>query len=356
MNVQLRKQEPEPAQTPGLTGVPVQRRLDPERRGGQSFDDVRVRYNSQPEREAGLGPEQCMPAPALWGVIQMALPVIPRQSGCNCGYHALARALIQFDGEHCGNPADLERRLASFAIVKGYSVIGEAFDPYTLAGVGNSFCAENNISAQCVYREFKDEAELSSILTEAQTSGSVILFPYFPDRPRTLKSFFGPGVNPDNKDNAHWGALEPQGDSAMLYEGNFRGSSPKAGEEATLPPLEVTPGAMFSSNQSILSEFDWDNFLEKMTLDKVNAAKKNVVVAPEAPNSGPFDDKVAFTQQVRQVMEKIAALPQGQLIASVPVLHTESASLVSHTSKDISSPAPVQPVSLGGALVEVRRG
>lgn len=46
MNVQLRKQRLEPAQTPGLTGVPVQRRLDPERRGGQSFDDVRVRYNS----------------------------------------------------------------------------------------------------------------------------------------------------------------------------------------------------------------------------------------------------------------------------------------------------------------------
>lgn len=190
MNVQLRKQRLEPAQTPGLTGVPVQRRLDPERRGGQSFDDVRVRYNSQPEREAGLGSEQSMPAPALWGVIQMKLPVIPQQSGCNCGYHALARALIQLDRDHCGDHDDLEKRLASFAIANGYSVIGEAFDAYTLAHVGNLFCSENGISAQCVYREFKDEAGLSRILTEAQTSGSVILFPYFPDQARH-ETYFG---------------------------------------------------------------------------------------------------------------------------------------------------------------------
>lgn len=348
MNVQLRKQEPEPAQTPGLTSVPVQRRLDPERRGGQSFDDVRVRYNSQPEREAGLGSERYMPAPALWGVIQMELPVIPRQSGCNCGYHALARALIHLDSTQCGVQDDLEKRLASFAIVKGYSVIGEAFDPYTLAGVGNSFCAENNISAECVYREFKDEAELSLILTKAQTRGSVILFPYFPDESDSDDTCLGPGVNPDNEENAHWGALEPQCGSAMLYEGNYRGSSPKADEEEILPHLEVTPGAMFRSNQSIQPGFNWNDFLSKKGLGWIKKQKQNVVASSES-NIESFDDEAAFTQQVRQVMEKIAALPQGQLIASVPVLHTESASLVSHTSKDISSPAPVQPVSLGGA-------
>lgn len=340
MNEQLRKQRPEPAQTPGLTGVPVQRRLDPERRGGQSFDDVRVRYNSQPERKAGLGPEQGMPAPALWGVIQMALPVIPRQSGCNCGYHALARALLHVGEGRFGDPYDLEKRLTSFAIANGYSVVGEAFDPNTLAYVGNRFCAENHISAQCVYHEFKDEAELSSILAEAQTSGSVILFPYFPDQARH-ETYFGPGDS-GGEENAHWGALEPEGGSAMLYEGNFRGSSPKAGEEAALPPLEVAPGAMFRSNQSILSEFDWDNFLTQMELDGINAAKRDVVVEPKAPNSGPFADKAAFTQRVRQVMEKIAALSQGQAGAADPVPHTEDASLI-------------QPVSLKGALVEVKR-
>lgn len=343
MNMQLRKQKPEPAQTPGLTGIPVQRRLDPERRGGQSFDDVRVRYNSQPEREAGLAPERYMPAPALWDVIQMALPVIPKQSGCNCGYHALARALIQLDGEYCGNCDDLERRLASFAIANGYSVIGEAFDAYTLAHVGNLFCSKIGIFAQCVYYEFKDEAELSRILAASQASGSVILFPYFPDKARP-ETYYGPGVNPDNKDNAHWGALEPEeGGSAMLYEGNYRGSSLAAGRGQRLPPLKVTPGAMFRSNQSILSEFDWDNFLEKMTLDKVNAAKKNVVVAPKAPNSGPFANEAAFAQRVRQVMANIAALSQGQAGAADPVPHTEDASLI-------------QPVSLGGALVEVIKG
>lgn len=339
MNVQLRKQKPEPAQTPGLTGVPVQRRLDPERRGGQSFDDVRVRYDSRPEREADLAPERYMPAPALWGVIQMELPVIPRQSGCNCGYHALARALIQLDRAHCGDQDDLEKRLASFAIANGYSVIGEAFDPNTLAHVGSLFCEKNRISAQCVYHEFKDEAKLSCILADSQARGSVILFPYFPDKAET---YYGPGVNPDNKDNAHWGALEPEGGSAMLYEGNFRGSSLAAGRNQRLPPLKVTPGAMFRSNQSILSGFDWDNFLKKMTLDKVNAAKKNVVVAPKEPNSGPFADEAAFTQRVRQVMANIAALSQGQAGAADPVPHTEDASLI-------------QPVSLGGGLVEVRR-
>lgn len=367
MNEQLRKQRPEPAQTPGLTGVPVQRRLDPERRGGQSFDDVRVRYNSQPERKAGLGPEQCMPAPALWGVIQMALPVIPQQSGCNCGYHALARALIQLDSASCGEQDDLERRLASFAIVKGYSVIGEAFDPYTLAGVGNSFCAENHISAQCVYREFKDEAELSRILTEAQTSGSVILFPYFPDTKSQddPETYWGPGDS-GGEENAHWGALEPEGGSAMLYEGNLRGSSLAAGGEETLPPLEVAPGAMFSSNQSILSEFNWNNFLSDWGLEEIKKQKQNVV-APSETNIESFADEAAFTQQVRQVMDNIDALPQGRARAANPIPRIEGASLVSRVLRYIWQipraiwrwiwpPALIQPVSLGGALVEVRRG
>lgn len=365
MNVQLRKQKPEPAQTPGLTGVPVQRRLDPERRGGQSFDDVRVRYNSQPEREAGLGPEQCMPAPALWGVIQMALPVIPRQSGCNCGYHALARALIQLDGEHCGNPVDLERRLASFAIANGYSVIGEAFDPNTLAHVGNRFCEENHISAQCVYSKFESEAELSRILADSQASGSVILFPYFPDQARH-ETYFGPGDS-GGEENAHWGALEPEEDgSAMLYEGNLRGSSLAAGRGQRLPPLEVTPGAMFSSNQSIQSGFNWDKFLSDWGLEEIKKQKQNVV-APSETNIESFDNKDAFTQQVRQVMANIAALSRGQAGAADPVPHTEDASLVGRALRYIRQmpraiwrwiwpPALIQPVSLKGALVEVRRG
>lgn len=284
-----------------------------------------------------------MPAPALWDVIQMKLPVIPQQSGCNCGYHALARALIQLDRDHCGDHDDLEKRLASFAIANGYSVIGEAFDAYTLAHVGNLFCSENGISAQCAYHEFKNEAELSGILAASQASGSVILFPYFPDKAET---YFGPGDS-GGEENAHWEVLEPQGGSAMLYEGNFRGSSLAAGRRQRLPPLKVTPGAMFRSNQSIQPGFNWNDFLSKKGLGWIKKQKQNVAASSES-NIESFDDEAAFTQQVRQVMEKIAALPQGQLIASVPVLHTESASLVSHTSKDISSPAPVQPVSLGG--------
>lgn len=363
MNEQLRKQRPEPAQTPGLTGIPVQRRLDPERRGGQSFDDVRVRYNSQPEREASLAPERYMPAPALWDVIQMELPVIPRQSGCNCGYHALARALIHLDSTYCGVQDDLEKRLASFAIVKGYSVIGEAFDPYTLASVGNSFCAENNISAQCVYCEFKDEAELSRILAEAQTRGSVILFPYFPDQARH-ETYFGPGDS-GGEENAHWGALEPEGGSAMLYEGNFRGSLAVGDREATLPPLEVTPGAMFSSNQSIQPGFNWDKFLSDWGLEEIKKQKQNVV-APSETNIESFDNEAAFTQQVRQVMDNIDALPQGRARAANPVPCIEGASLVSRVLRYIWQipraiwrwiwpPALIQPVSLKGALVEVKR-
>lgn len=365
MNMQLRKQKPEPAQTPGLTGIPVQRRLDPERRGGQSFDDVRVRYNSQPEREAGLALEQSMPAPALWDVIQMELPVIPRQSGCNCGYHALARALIQLDRAHCGDLNDLEKRLASFAIANGYSVVGEAFDPNTLAHVGNRFCRENGISARCIYREFRNEAELSGILAASQASGSVILFPYFPDQAR-IENYLGP-VESGGKENAHWGALEPQGGSAMLYEGNLRGSSPAPGRGQRLPPLSVSPEDMVRSNQSIRPEFNWDNFLTQRKLGGINAVKRNVVVDPRAPNSGPFADKAAFTQQVRQVMDNIAALPQGRARAAAPVPHTENASLMSRALRYIwqvpraiwrwiRPPALIQPVSLGGALVEVRRG
>lgn len=346
MNVQLRKQKPEPAQTPGLTGVPVQRRLAPERCGGQSFDDVRVRYNSQPEREAGLAPEQYMPAPALWGVIQMALPVIPRQSGCNCGYHALARALIQLDSTPCGDPVDLERRLASFAIANGYSVIGEAFDPYVLTHVGNLFCRESGISAQCVCREFNNEGELSDILKDSQTSGSVILFPYFPDKGRR-ETYLGPGVNPDNKDNAHWGALEPEEDgSAMLYEGNFRGSSPSGtsviGGKGQLPPLPVTPEGLLNSNQSIQPEFNWDKFFSDGGLDWINEQKQKVIVNSEAPNSGRFANEAAFKLRVRQVMERIAALLRERGRTAAPIPHIEGAPLI-------------QPVSLKGALVEVKK-
>lgn len=295
-----------------------------------------------------------MPAPALWDVIQMKLPVIPQQSGCNCGYHALARALIQLDRDHCGDHDDLEKRLASFAIANGYSVIGEAFDAYTLAHVGNLFCGENGISAQCAYHEFKNEAELSGILAASQASGSVILFPYFPDKAET---YFGPGDS-GGEENAHWEVLEPQGGSAMLYEGNFRGSSLAAGRRQRLPPLKVTPGAMFRSNQSILSEFNWDNFLSQTELDGINAAKRKVVVDQSAPNSGPFDDKAAFTQQVRQVAGNIDIL--AQTLRPAPSLMGRLFGYVGQTVKAVwnwmRTPATRQKVSLKGALVEVRRG
>lgn len=167
----------------------------------------------------------------------------------------------------------------------------------------------------------------------------------------------GPGDS-GGEENAHWGALEPEEDgSAMLYEGNLRGSSPKAGEEATLPPLEVTPGAMFSSNQSILSEFNWDNFLSQTELDGINAAKRKVVVDQSAPNSGPFDDKAAFTQQVRQVAGNIDIL--AQTLRPAPSLMGRLFGYVGQTVKAVwnwmRTPATRQKVSLKGALVEVRR-
>lgn len=295
-----------------------------------------------------------MPAPALWGVIQMELPVIPQQSGCDCGYHALARALLHVGEGRFGDPYVLEKRLASFAIANGYSVIGEAFDAYTLAHVGNLFCSENGISAQCAYHEFKNEAELSGILAASQASGSVILFPYFPDKAET---YFGPGDS-GGEENAHWGALEPEEDgSAMLYEGNFRGSSLAAGRRQRLPPLKVTPGAMFSSNQSILPEFNWNDFLSQWGLDIINQMKMRVVVAPEAPNSDSFANEAAFTWQVRQVAGNIDIL--AQTLRPAPSLMGRLFGYVGQTVKAVwnwmRTPATRQKVSLKGALVEVRR-
>lgn len=418
MNAQLLKQNAEGAGVPrpNLTGIPTQMKLDFERRSGLSFDDVRVHYNSdkparlgalaytqgtqihvgpgqerslphelghviqqkagrvrptrwigglpvndQPEleREADLAPVQCMPAPALWGVIQMDLDIIPHQSGCNCGYHALARALLKIDPAHCGNRDDLEQRLTSFAIKKGYSLIGEAFDPYTLAYMGNLFCEEEHISAKCVLRPFGLEDRLSYILETAKGSQSVILVPYLPNLGRDPTEALGPTDDPEGT-GAHWGALDiSTAPSPALYEGNRRGSlfldqnwwSPTYKQTIHWPPMGVTPAALFNSNQAIPLEFDWDNFLagaqtwapdssgdpQRVTrLDAVNAYRERVVVGPATPNSGPFADEADYRTQILSVMTNINAL---------------------HLLPPAAPPAagPLkQPVSLPGVVVEVK--
>lgn len=348
-------------QKPNLTGIPTQMKLDFERRSGLSFDDVRVHYNSdkparlgalaytqgnqihvgpgqesslphelghviqqkagrvrptrwigglpvndQPEleREADLAPVQCMPAPALWGVIQMDLETMEAQKGCNCGYHALARALLRFiPPKHKYNKDNLEIYLTSFAIQTGFSVIGEAFDPYALAHVGNEFCKNEGIHAQCLVHAYTSAFELSTLLNTSYGTGSVILLPYFPD-PVSM----GAGQNDLQapRENAHWSAIDTiEGSPYKLYEGNFHGST---GHHQASLPADVTPNDLFLSNQSILPQFNWNTFLTTRSLSSINKLKEKVVVNSFASNSGPFPNAAAFRQHIQTVIQNISQI------------------------------------------------
>lgn len=407
MEARLLKQKMEgpEAKKPNLTGIPTQMKLDFEQRSGLSFDDVRVHYssdkparlgalaytqgnevymgpgqerhlshelghvvqqkagrvrptgwtrglplNDQPEleREADRAPVQCMAATGGQDVVQMFLEILPPQRGGNCGYHALARALLRFftpDPSSSLSKDNLANELTSFAIQMGYSVIGEAFDPAALAYVGNTFCRQRGISAVCEARQFAESGEndLQSFLDDAN---SVVLVPYF----RT--GDFKPGLNPHKEKRAHWCAIDTvQGDEGTtynLYEGNTHGSG-YLSQPSSLP-LSVSPQDLTSSNKGIQSEFDWGAFLADARvgqgpsaltgLDAVNCYKKNVVVNSTAVNSGPFSDVAAYSAQIRYVMDNIYRL---------------------HLSPPSSSAAPgpggslTQPMSLAGAVVIVKR-
>ncbi len=410
MEAQLREQKAEAAEVkrPNLTGIPTQMKLNFERRSGLSFDDVRVHYNSdkparlgalaytqgvqihvapgqehslphelghviqqkagrvrptrwisglpvndQPEleHEADRAPVQCMPAPDLSGVVQMQLELLTRQSGCNCGYHALARALLRFftaDTPKTLTKENLANVLTSHAIQMGYSVIGEAFDPAALAYVGNDFCARYHISAKCEAYPFVSGGQ--NVLQSLDDDRSVVLVPYF----RTGN--FSPGRNPLKEKRAHWSAIDTvkRGGSTTydLYEGNWHGSisSPRLFGL----PLPVTPEELINSNGDIQSEFDWNAFLAAVQarqgsrsdapiltgLDAVNEHKKNVVVNQAAANSGPFRDLEAYREQIRLVMDNIGCLPS-------PIRRS--------TVSDSGSGGPLlQPMSLAGAVVIVK--
>lgn len=322
MESEFQQRTPQKAGTdrPNLTGIPTQMKLDFEQRSGMSFDDVRVHYNSekpaqfhalaytqgtqiyigpgqerslshelghviqqkagrvrptrwvcgqpvndQPEleREADRAPVQCMAAPALQGVIQMVdVPDLPRQRGNNCGYHALARAICsiypfpsQFDVKN------LEIELTTYAIQHGYSVIGEAFDPYILATVGENYCRNKFPIVFSVLDFDKSSEEYTEAYIEHKLKGdkSVFLVPYFRDMN------WGPGVNTD-KENAHWCVIK-KGDEkgqAKLYEGNERGSTWING---TGKALDVSLRQLIASNMSIKDIFHWDAFWNKEIQD-----------------------------------------------------------------------------------------
>ena len=355
-----------------LTGIPTQMKLDFEQLSGMSFDDVRVHYNSekpaqfqalaytqgaqiyigpgqerslphelghviqqkagrvrptrwvrgqpvndQPEleREADRAPIQCLAAPALWGVIQMALPILPRQRGNNCGYHALARAIYALYPNKFPSPFDennLELQLTTYAIKNKYSVVGEAFDPFILAKVGNAFCRndpfciKNNISIQCTVLAF-NENTMSRIQTRIQrdvnSGNSIFLVPYFPNtRTRILHRYFAP-TNSGGEQNAHWSVIGP-GDGNNLFElceGNFRGS---ANNGYVGDSLGVTLNALLASNMSINPEFNWDNFRENTSLFNIN--RKELAVNMNS-RSFAFQSPADFDQRVVNVMKNIRA-------------------------------------------------
>lgn len=371
---------------PNLTGIPTQMKLDFEQRSGLSFDDVRVHYNSekpaqfhalaytqgdqiyigpgqerslphelghviqqkagrvrptrwihgQPvndhpelEREADHAPVQCMPAPALRGVIQMAPPVMPRQRGCNCGYHALARALYTFCQKEFTDQfvkKNWEIQLTSYAIEKGYSVIGEAFDPYILAHVGNEFCRNYHLSTKCTVLPFRTTTDLLDIHNKARSGDSIFLVPYFPH-----SESWGPAKS-NGIPNAHWGVIE-QGNSGnlyKLYEGNFLGSADFTDDDAERlsgqpdgrsiassenplmrplrrplrRPLDVRLQNLLISNRSIQSQFNWDDFWKEQSpyINGWEAAVK--MRKTQAP--GAFPQKQDFHKRVDAVMNKIS--------------------------------------------------
>lgn len=415
MESRLQQREPQKAEIdrPNLTGIPTQMKLSFEQRSGMSFDDVRVHYNSdkpaqfhalaytqgtqiyvgpgqerslshelvhviqqkagrvrprrwvrgqpvndQPEleREADRSPVQCMPAPAPQGVIQMFdVPVMSRQIGANCGYHALARAICALCGsdELCKQylkDSFLERQLTSNAIQMGYSVIGEAFYPDALAEVGNTFCKElyeqHNIKISCTVVAFKNKDKLKEIL---DVPNSIVLVPYF------RMGAWNPTKNPGGYQNAHWSAIKADGTSYNLYEGNYHGSRyyDEEGNLKELGPLGVEFEDLFTSNMSISDTFDWLEFLtdgvwnqtsfvpnyydqlkevvkcivfgKKISPDlswiipyvteafgQINQYKADVVMNPNAENSQPFSDYNAFFKQLHDVKGQITKISKVQ--------------------------------------------
>lgn len=314
-------------------------KLNFEQRSGMSFDDVRVHYNSdkpaqfhalaytrgtqiyigpgqerslphelghviqqkaglvrptrwvcgQPvndqlelEREADRSPVQYMTASALRDVIQMDWRSMPRQRGANCGYHALARAMYALT-DKIGDPyneKNVEMQLTSFAIKKGYSVIGEAFDPYTLAYVGNEFCIANGIELCCTVVTIRNEEDLQKILDKSE-GNSMILVPYF------RMGDFSPGIRPRQSQGAHWSVIEADGTSYKLYEGNVYGSTPigdaKEGNRGGQNALDLgndAIGKLFTSNKSLSPEFNWKTYLETLSpysekaLERLNAKRQ----------------------------------------------------------------------------------
>jgi len=335
METTLQRREPQKAEKPNQTGIPAQMKRSFEQRSGMSFDDVRVHYhserpgqlgalaytqgtqvyigpgqeaslphelghviqqkagrvrptgrigglpvNDQPEleREADRQPVQCMPAPALWGVVQMDLPMIPQQSGSNCGFHALARVIQRVAGIR----RDFADELTAFAIGEGYSVVGEAFDPYALMEGGNRFCDKYKIDARSEVIFYNDEDILGRLMDLAKRTKCFLVMPYFPviSGPAAGKTPPQPWMPTDSggRRNAHWAAIDTQpGESSgkvgaefMLYEGNYYGSydplnprppaayDPRDPKYRPLIPMPVTAKELFDSNDSIVQQFDWE--------------------------------------------------------------------------------------------------
>ena len=355
-----------------LTGIPTQMKLDFEQRSGMSFDDVRVHYNSekpaqfhalaytqgaqiyigpgqerslshelghviqqkagrvrptrwvcgqpvndQPEleREADRAPVQCMAAPALRGVIQMVdVPVLPSQRGNNCGYHALARAMCSI--YPCPSQFDvktLEIELTTYAIQHGYSVIGEAFDPYILATVGRNYCEKGNFPIEFFVLDFSKSTNKKAekaIATKLEKDESVFLMPYFSDEN------WGPGVN-TNEENAHWCVIK-KGDikgQAKLYEGNKRGSTYiKDSAIHMQEALNVTLKQLIASNMSIKDIFQWDVFwnkeiqdpyLKTLWLEEINSMEAAVNAARKA-----FFKPEDLDKRVECVMSRISGVSE----------------------------------------------
>jgi len=315
-------------------------KLDFERRSGLPFDDVRVHYNSEKparlgalaytqgtqihvgpgqertlphelghvvqqkagrvrptrwigglpvndrpelEREADLAPTPCMSVLALCSVLQMALPVMTAQKGSNCGYHALARAFLKFrDCFPSNSPTDdiLETSLTAYAIQQGFSLVGEAFDPFVLAHVGNLFCDKYSIPIECKTISIGTAENFASILNASAGNNSVILVPYF------VIGNFEPAVNETGEKSAHWSAIDTEKTTIgsqtkytyKLYEGNEHGSIPY-GESTAGPSLEISPEQLYESNQSIQPEFEWFHYIYQSGLGAYfKDVKKSAVI------------------------------------------------------------------------------
>lgn len=442
MESKFQQREPQKAETdrPNLTGIPTQMKLNFEQRSGMSFDDVRVHYNSdkpaqfhalaytqgtqiyvgpgqerslphelghvvqqkagrvrptrwvrgqpvndQPEleREADRTPIQCMPAPASRGVIQMEWPILPRQRGNNCGYHALARAM--------NNLCDLEElkklfvkdnfleiQLTSYAIETGFSVIGEAFDPYALAHVGNMFCEKNDINVKCEVCSFQEVRDLSSILKKAASDKSIILVPYFADVEKNMDVI----TNPKRaKENAHWGVIDPQNPS--IYEGNLYGSIYEVDKDKPkwMRPLKLDLTTLLASNESIKPSFSWLNFLTERIVSVDHPAYDQVrdcikeIASVEQPPSTDLSKMVAealddILMQINSSKANVvdASIPKGknameqiQSFSKVKDLF-DKAKAVKDKIKSISAVSPgqsdpfVQDVTLSHHVVKVTKG